>query len=142
MQAIISQPRLFLLKLTPLKTPFHVYFQQILSLIILLDMYGSLFPLYVETPRLILASPVLEEINLDYNQIGDGGARELLHALQQRKEDGFPPLKLIVTAQISPDTFQKITELSTPPKKKKKKRGKKVSGSVRCRSCIVQCMFL
>ena len=77
--------------------------------------------------RLILASPVLEDINLDQNSIGDGGARELLHGLQQRKEDGLPMLKLTVTAiQISPDTFQKITELSSQPKKKKK-RGKKVS---------------
>ncbi len=36
--------------------------------------------------RWITSSPSLEELNLDDNQIGDGGARELLNAMQRRKE--------------------------------------------------------
>ena len=39
--------------------------------------------------RWILCSDVVEDINLDGNWIGDGGGRELVLALQQRKE-GIP----------------------------------------------------
>ena len=75
--------------------------------------------------RWITSSPVLEEINLDHNLIGDGGARELLQGLQQRKEVGRLPMKLTITVlNILPDTFQKIIELSTPKKAKRKARKK------------------
>lgn len=62
---------------------------------------------------------------MDHNLIGDGGARELLQGLILRKEAGLPIMKLFVTTYISQETFQKITEYSSPPKKGKGK-GKKV----------------
>ena len=40
----------------------------------------------VNIHRWLLSSTLIEEINLDGNLIGDGGARELLEALQGRKE--------------------------------------------------------
>lgn len=72
----------------------------------------------------MISSPDVEELNLDHNLIGDGGARELLQGLILRKEAGLPIMKLSVTVYISEDTYQKITEYSTPPKRKGK--GKKV----------------
>lgn len=39
--------------------------------------------------RWILSSPFLEELNLDDNQIGDGGAREVMLAMQGRKEGEY-----------------------------------------------------
>jgi len=36
--------------------------------------------------RWVLSSPVLEEINLDGNFIGDGGGREVMQAMKERKE--------------------------------------------------------
>ena len=36
--------------------------------------------------RWLLSGPHIEEINLEGNLIGDGGAREVLEALQGRKE--------------------------------------------------------
>lgn len=74
----------------------------------------------------MISSPDIEEVNLDHNLIGDGGARELLQALILRKEAGLPIMKLTVTVYISQDTFQKIMEYSTPPKRRKGK-GKKVN---------------
>ena len=70
----------------------------------------------------MISCPGIEELNLDHNLIGDGGARELLQGLIERKEAGLPTMKLIVTVYISPDTFQKIIEYSTAKKKKKKKK--------------------
>lgn len=72
----------------------------------------------------MISSPVIEEVNLDHNLIGDGGARELLQGLILRKEAGLPVMKLVVTVYISQDTFQKIFDLSSA--KKKKKKGKTV----------------
>lgn len=76
--------------------------------------------------RWLISCPCIEEVNLDHNLIGDGGARELLQGLVLRKEAGLPVMKLIVTVYISQETYQKIIEYSTSPKKKKKKKGKKV----------------
>jgi hypothetical protein len=72
----------------------------------------------------MVSSPGIEELNLDHNLIGDGGARELLQGLVLRKEAGLPTMKLIVTVYISQETYQKIVEYSSPPKKKKKGKGK------------------
>ena len=74
----------------------------------------------------MISSPFIEDVNLDHNLIGDGGARELLQGLILRKEAGLPIMKLTVTVYISQETFQKIVEYSTPKKKKKKGKGKKV----------------
>lgn len=71
----------------------------------------------------MISSPGIEDLNLDHNLIGDGGARELLQGLVLRKEAGLPVMKVTVTVYISQDTFQKIVEYSTA---KKKKKGKKV----------------
>lgn len=72
----------------------------------------------------MISSPGIEELNLDHNLIGDGGARELLQGLIMRKEAGLPTMKVVVTVYISQETFQKIVELCSFSKKKKK--GKKV----------------
>ena len=37
-----------------------------------------------------MRSPVIEEVNLDGNLIGDGGGREIREALQERKEGTHP----------------------------------------------------
>ena len=78
------------------------------------------------------SSPGIEELNLDHNLIGDGGARELLQGLMLRKEAGFPVMKLWVTVYISQETFQKIVEYSSTGKKKKGGKGKKKVGIIRC----------
>lgn len=39
--------------------------------------------------RWMLCSDVLEEVNIGGNWIGDGGGRELVLALQQRKEGSY-----------------------------------------------------
>lgn len=72
----------------------------------------------------MISSPFIEDVNLDHNLIGDGGARELLQGLILRKEAGLPVMKLTVTVYISQETFQKIVEYSTSAKKKKKGKGK------------------
>lgn len=70
----------------------------------------------------------MEELNLDQNQIGDGAARELLQGLELRKVNGLPDMKLIVTAHLLPEIFEKISALTVGGKKKKGKgkKGKKV----------------
>ncbi len=73
----------------------------------------------------MISNPGIEELNLDHNLISDGGARELLQGLILRKEAGLPIMKVVVTVYISQDTFQMITEYSSPPKRRKGK-GKKV----------------
>lgn len=71
------------------------------------------------------SSPGIEDLNLDHNLIGDGGARELLQGLMLRKEAGFPIMKLWVTVYISQETFQNIVEHSSTAKKKKGGKAKK-----------------
>lgn len=77
-----------------------------------------------------MSSPVLEELGLDGNAIGDGGAREMLEGLQKRKEAGLPVVRVGITSGVSPDLFAAINELTSAKGKKKKgkKKGKKVSG--------------
>ena len=77
-----------------------------------------------------MSSPVLEEVNLEGNWIGEGGAREVMLALQQRKEAGLTAIKMSVSPRICPEIFSQIMELSVSSGKKKKgkgKKGKKVS---------------
>lgn len=83
--------------------------------------------------RLLISSPVLEELGLDGNAIGDGGAREVLDGLQKRKEAGLPAVTVSVTCSVSPDLFAAINELTSARemKKKGKKKGKKVSEAYR-----------
>lgn len=75
----------------------------------------------------MISSPVVEDLNLDHNLIGDGGARELLQGLVLRKEAGLPVMRVTVTVYLSQEIYQRIMEYSTPKKKKKKGgKGKKV----------------
>ena len=78
--------------------------------------------------RYIISSPLLKEVNLEGNWIGDGGAREAMLALQQRKEVGLPPIRMSVSRRVCPEIFTAITELSasSDTKKGKGKKGKKV----------------
>ena len=86
----------------------------------------------VHTDRWIACCKRVEEINIDRNLIGDAGARELLMALQQRKEVGHPAIKLSLTNRVQTELFEAILALSASAAKKKgkkgKKKGKKVSG--------------
>ena len=79
--------------------------------------------------RLLISSPVLEELNLEGNALGDGGAREVMEGLQQRKEKGLPAVKISMTSRVSKELFTSIVELSVSrgaKKGKKKGKGKKV----------------
>ena len=69
---------------------------------------------------------------MEGNWIGDGGAREVMLALQQRKEVGFPPIRMSVSRRICSEIFTTIMELSASSgtKKGKGKKGKKVSYSL------------
>ena len=73
-----------------------------------------------------MSSPVLEEVNLEGNWIGEGGAREVMLTLQQRKEAGLPAIKMRVSPRICPEIFTEIMELNASSGAKKKKgKGKK-----------------
>ena len=80
--------------------------------------------------RFLIYSPALEELNLEGNDLGDGGAREVMEGLQQRKEEGLPAVKISLSSQVSKELFTSIVELSVSKgakKGKKKGKGKKVS---------------
>lgn len=62
---------------------------------------------------------------MEGNWIGDGGAREVVLALQQRKEVGLPPIRMSVSQRICPEIFTTITELNASSSTKKKGKGKK-----------------
>lgn len=63
---------------------------------------------------------------MEGNWIGEGGAREVMVAVQQRKEAGLPALKMSVSPRICPEIFSQIMELNpSSGKKKKKGKGKK-----------------
>ena len=99
--------------------------------------------------RWLLSSEVIQEVDLGGNWIGDAGGRELLAALNERKEGivtmslqiavlsvcllaRLPAVRLTVTHRMSSDIFASIVELGRAGKKKGgKKRGKrKVSSSI------------
>ncbi|XP_075930413.1 ribonuclease inhibitor-like isoform X2 [Petromyzon marinus] len=73
--------------------------------------------------RLIRLSDALQELDLDDNDVGELGGRQILEALKQRKEAKRLPIKMRVTARMSPDTFSAILKYSG--KVKKARRGKK-----------------
>ncbi|XP_078732412.1 uncharacterized protein LOC144947092 isoform X2 [Lampetra fluviatilis] len=73
--------------------------------------------------RLIRLSDALQELDLDDNDVGELGGRQILEALKQRKEAKRLPIKMRVTARMSPDTFSAI--LKSSGKVKKARRGKK-----------------
>ena len=79
--------------------------------------------------RLLLLDPLIQEINLDTNLIGETAALEILEGLKSRKETGFQATVVIVTHRITHDTFKEIMEISqllSKKKRKGKKGGKKV----------------
>ena len=77
--------------------------------------------------RYIVSSPLLEEVNVEGNWIGEGGAREVMLALQERKEAGYPAIKLGVSPRICPEIFSEIMQLtaSSATKKRRSAKGKK-----------------
>ncbi|XP_065888845.1 uncharacterized protein [Dysidea avara] len=78
--------------------------------------------------RLITSNPNFEEIDFEHNHIDDAAGREILHAMQQRKEVGYPSIRMTVTHRMNPVTFAAILDLSTTYGKKargKKKKAKK-----------------
>ncbi|KAK3095694.1 hypothetical protein FSP39_017688 [Pinctada imbricata] len=76
--------------------------------------------------ELIRFSDCFEELDLEDNLIGDLAAREILEALEYRKEhEKLGGVKLRTTHRLNADTFNSIVKLGSGLKKKKKK-GKKV----------------
>ncbi|XP_038050255.1 uncharacterized protein LOC119723597 isoform X1 [Patiria miniata] len=75
--------------------------------------------------QLIQHSSCLQELDIDDNLIGDLGGREILEALNNRKEAGHPSMKMSVTHRMNSETFAAITKLGAGLKKKGKKKGKK-----------------
>lgn len=61
---------------------------------------------------------------MEGNWIGEGGAREVMLALQERKEAGFPTMKLRVSPRICPEIFSEIMQLTATSGAKKRKSGK------------------
>ncbi len=93
--------------------------------------YGIVHSAYLSSShRLLMSSACLEELRLEGNSIGDGGAREVMEGLTLRKEGGLPTMRVGVTSCVSPDLFAAIVELtsSKAAKKKGKKKRKKVVG--------------
>ena len=78
--------------------------------------------------RLIQHSSCLQELDIDDNLIGDLGGREIMEALNQRKEAGHPSMKMSVTHRMNSETFASIMKLGAGLKKKGKKKGKKKVG--------------
>ncbi|XP_041589643.1 uncharacterized protein LOC121478607 isoform X1 [Vulpes lagopus] len=73
---------------------------------------------------LITYSAHLREIDLGNNVLGETAAAHILEALRARKTGKLPILKIIITPQVSSDTFKSIwknTKKSSITRKKKKK---------------------
>ncbi|XP_022098744.1 uncharacterized protein LOC110983635 isoform X2 [Acanthaster planci] len=75
--------------------------------------------------QLIQYSSCLQELDIEDNLIGDLGGREILEALNNRKEAGHPSMKMSVTHRMNSETFAAIMKLGAGLKKKGKKKGKK-----------------
>ncbi|KAJ7324835.1 hypothetical protein JRQ81_017855 [Phrynocephalus forsythii] len=75
---------------------------------------------------LIKNSHPLVEVDINGNAIGEQCAIKILEALQDRKKEGMPHLKIQVTPQISSVTFEEIFRscLKTSQIKKRKKKTK------------------
>lgn len=71
-------------------------------------------------------SNCFEELDLEKNLIGDMAAKEVLDALEHRKEtEKLGGCKVRVTSRIKKDTFDGILKLGSGLKKKKKGGKKK-----------------
>ena len=81
--------------------------------------------------RYVVSSPLLEEVNVEGNWIGEGGAREVMLALQQRKEAGLPAMKMRVSPRICPEIFAEIMQLTVSSGGAKKRRSGKGKKKVR-----------
>jgi hypothetical protein len=79
--------------------------------------------------KFLVVDPLLAELDLDTNLIGESASLEILDGLKQRKEAGHQPVRITVTHRITHETFKAIIDLSLSfgKKKKGKKGGKKVS---------------
>lgn len=76
--------------------------------------------------KLIMFSNCFEELDLEKNLIGDMAAKEVLDALEHRKEtEKLGGCKVRVTSRIKKDTFDGILKLGSGLKKKKKGGKKK-----------------
>ncbi len=65
---------------------------------------------------------------MEGNWIGEGGAREVMLALHERKEAGLAAIKLRVSPRICPEIFSEIMQLtasSSGTKKRRSAKGKK-----------------
>lgn len=81
--------------------------------------------------RWIVNSSDLIELDFDRNYIGDGGGKEIMEAMLQRKEAGLADFRMTVTPRMSCQIFSSIVELSATlggSKGKKKKRQKRKKG--------------
>ena len=63
---------------------------------------------------------------MEGNWIGEGGAREMMLALLERKEVGLTAIKLGVSPRICPEIFSEIVKLTASSATKKRKGKKKV----------------
>lgn len=87
--------------------------------------HDALLPCISVFQRLIAHSNRLRELDLSRNSISETSARDILAALEQRKESKLPSLKMLVTTQVSKPTFNQIRSLAGGLSKKKKKGKKK-----------------
>ncbi|XP_045200585.2 uncharacterized protein LOC123554471 isoform X1 [Mercenaria mercenaria] len=75
--------------------------------------------------KLLMHSDCIEELDLEDNWIGDLAGREVLEALEHRKEEKMGGVKVRTTHKLSTDVFNSIVKLGSGLKKKKKKGKKK-----------------
>lgn len=76
--------------------------------------------------KLIMHSDCIEELDLEDNWIGDLAGREILEALEHRKEEKMSSVKVRATHKLSADVFNGIVKLGSGlTKKKRKGRAKK-----------------
>ncbi|XP_060606379.1 uncharacterized protein LOC132758701 isoform X2 [Ruditapes philippinarum] len=75
--------------------------------------------------KLLMHSDCVEELDLEDNWIGDLAGREILEALEHRKEEKMGGVKIRTTHKLSTDVFNSIVKLGSGLKKKKKKGKKK-----------------
>ncbi|KAL3847689.1 hypothetical protein ACJMK2_018649 [Sinanodonta woodiana] len=75
--------------------------------------------------KLLMYSDCFEELDLEDNLIGDLAGREIIEALEYRKEEKLSGVKLKATHRLSAETYSALAKLGTGLKKKKKKGKKK-----------------
>uniref|UniRef100_A0A1I8GQJ3 Ran gtpase-activating protein n=1 Tax=Macrostomum lignano TaxID=282301 RepID=A0A1I8GQJ3_9PLAT len=75
---------------------------------------------------IVSCSPILEELDLWGNDIGDVGGRLVFEFLQARKEAKLSSMSLRVGPRMNSETFANIQKLGSGIKKRKRgKRGRK-----------------